>query len=127
LGITGVKVSFPISSFYTNRHKVKTARLERWQKQVETTDVQDKIRQRVNEAFLRYQEAITRVEVAKTDVTRAAENYRIVRNTYFNQTSLITDLLDADVQLLQARFDLAAAQVTARLQYYQLQNATGHL
>jgi len=127
LGITGIKVSFPISSFYSNRHKVKTAKLERWQKQVETADVQDKVRQRVNEAFLRYQEAITKVDVAKTDVARATENYRIVRNTYFNQTSLITDLLDADVQLLQARFDLAAAQVTARLQYYQLQNATGHL
>ncbi|MEN0054859.1 MAG: TolC family protein [Mucilaginibacter sp.] len=127
LGITGVKISFPISSFYTNRHKVKTAKLEHWQKQVETADVQDKIRQRVNEAFLRYQEATTKVDVAKTDVVRAVENYRIVRNTYFNQTSLITDLLDADVQLLQARFDLAAAQVTAHLQYYQLQNTIGRL
>jgi outer membrane protein len=127
LGLAGVKVSYPISSFYTNRHKEKSARIELREKQVENADVQDKVRQRVNEAYLRYQEALTREDVAKTDVARATENYRIVRNTYFNQTSLITDLLDADVQLLQARFDMAAAQMTARLQYYQLQNATGHL
>jgi len=85
------------------------------------------VRQQVNEAYLRYQEALNRVEVSKTNIIQATENRRIVSNTYFNQTSLITDLLDADTQLLQTRFDLAAAEIAAQLQYFQLQNITGNL
>jgi outer membrane protein len=65
--------------------------------------------------------------VAKENIKQASENLRIVNNTYFNQLSLLTDLLDADTQLLQTRFDLAAAQISAELQYYQLQKTIGNL
>ncbi|WP_183558895.1 TolC family protein [Mucilaginibacter sp. SP1R1] len=127
LGVAGLKVSFPISGYYLNTHKQKVAYIEVQKQQIIYADMQDKVRQRLNEAYLRFKEALTKVNVAKVNVTQATENYRIVRNTYFSQTSLITDFLDADVQLLQTNFDLASAQVTAQLQYYQLQNVLGNL
>lgn len=127
LGITGVKVSFPLSSYYLNAHKQKAAAIEVQKQQVLRSDVDDKVRQRLNEAYLRFKEMLTKVDVARSNVGQAAENYRIVQNTYFNQASLITDLLDADVQLLQTKFDLASAQAAAQLQYYQLQNVLGNL
>lgn len=127
LGFYGVKASFPISSLYHNTHKAKAAQLKYEQQEVEHSDTEDKIRQEVNEAYLRYREALTRIDVAKENISQATENLRIVNNTYFNQLSLITDLLDADTQLLQTRFDLAAARIAAQLQYYQLQKAIGNL
>lgn len=127
LGVAGIKVSYPLSGYYTNAHKQKIAALEVEKQQILTADVEDKLRQRLNEAYLRYKEALVKVDVAKTNVSQAAENYRIVRNSYFNQASLITDLLDADVQLLQTNFDLVSAQATAQLHYYQLQNVLGTL
>lgn len=127
LGMAGVKASFPISSFYHNKHKTRAAELRYQQQEVEHEDTQDKIRQEVNEAYLRYQESLTRIAVAKENISQATENLRIVNNTYFNQLSLVTDLLDADTQLLQTRFDLAAAKIAAQLQYYQLQKAIGNL
>jgi len=127
LGMAGVKASFAISSFYHNSHKTKVARLELESQEIEHAETEDVVRQQVNEAWLRYREALNRVDVSQTNVKQAAENRRIVNNTYFNQLSLITDLLDADTQLLQTRFDLAAAQISAQLQYYQLQNVTGKL
>ena len=127
IGLAGIKASFSLSSFYHNYHKNKVARLEYESQEIEHSQTEDNVRQQVNEAYLRYEEALNRIEVSKTNIQQALENRRIVSNTYFNQTSLITDLLDADTQLLQTRFDLAAAQIAAQLQFYQLQNITGNL
>ncbi|WP_167668022.1 TolC family protein [Mucilaginibacter gossypiicola] len=127
LGVAGIKVSYPLSGYYLNAHKQKAAMLEVQKQQLLSLDVQDKVRQRITEAYVRLTEARTKVTVAHDNVSVAAENYRIVKNTYFNQASLITDLLDADVQLLQANFDLVSSEVTAQLQYYQLQNTLGTL
>ncbi|MHB8206292.1 TolC family protein, partial [Mucilaginibacter sp.] len=127
LGFYGIKASFSISSLYQNNHKTTMAKLDYENQEIEHAATQDNIRQQVNEAYLRFKEDLNRIEISKTNLKQAIENYRIVNNTYFNQTSLITDLLDADTQLLQTRFDLAAAQIAAQLQYYQLQNITGKL
>ncbi|QIY90289.1 TolC family protein [Chryseobacterium gallinarum] len=127
LGIVGLKASFSISSLYHNTQKVKAATLE-FEKEEEThKDTEDKVRQQVKEAYLRYQEALEQIRVAETNVTQAKENARITKNTYFSQTSLITDLLDADIQLLQTKFELEAAKIMAQNNYYLLQNITGTL
>ncbi len=94
---------------------------------MEHSDTEDNVRKQLKEAYLRYKEALIGIDVARVNVEQAKENYRIVNNTYFNQSSLITDLLDASVQLLQTRFDLATAEMAASLQYYQLQNVVGNL
>jgi len=39
----------------------------------------------------------------------------------------VTDLLDADTQMLQTRFDLVSANIAARVRYYQLQKVIGNL
>jgi outer membrane protein len=127
LGLYGIKASYSISSLYHNTHKARAAELRYQQQEVEHSDTEDRVRQEVNEAFLRYREALTRIDVAKENISQATENLRIVNNTYFNQLSLITDLLDADTQLLQTRFDFTAARIAAKLQYYQLQKAIGNL
>jgi len=127
LGIAGVKASFPISSFYQNKHKVAAARLDYEQKQIAAKDVGDKVRVNIRQAWLRYQECLEKIAVSQKNVEQSIENQRIVSNTYFNQTSLITDLLDANVQLLQSRFDLVQARTDAQLQYYQLLYVTDKL
>lgn len=127
LGVAGFKLSFPISELYHNVHKVSAAKLELEREEEAHKDAEDKVRQQVKEAFLRYKEALVQIDVAEVSVAQAAENARIIKNAYFNQTSLITDLLDADVQLLQTRFELAAARIMAQNRFYLLQNITGVL
>ncbi len=127
LGVAGLKASFPLSELYHNVHKVRAARLELEKEEEAHRDAEDNVRQHVKEAFLRYREALVQIQVAERNVAQAEENARIVKNTYFSQTSLITDLLDADVQLLQTRFELAAARIMAQNKYYLLQNITGVL
>jgi outer membrane protein len=125
--MTGIRASFPFTAFYHNYHKTKAAELEYKRQEIEHADTQDAIKQQVKEAYLRYKESLNRIDVARTNIAQAAENSRILNNTYFNQLSLVTDLLDANTQLLQTRFDLEAAQIAAQLQYYRLQEAIGNL
>lgn len=127
LGIVGIKASFSISSLYHDTHKVKAAQLEFEKEEELHRDTEDKVRQQVKEAYLRYQEALEQIKVAEANVAQAKENARIIKNTYFSQTSLITELLDADVQLLQTKFELEAAKIMAQNNYYLLQNITGVL
>lgn len=127
LGIAGVKASFPISSLYHNVHKERAAKLELEQEEEVHKDTEDKVRQQVKEAYLRYKEALIQIDVAKVNIERAKENARIIKNNYLNQAVLITDLLDADVQVLQARFDLTAAKIMGQNKYYLLQNIIGTL
>ncbi|WP_249219775.1 TolC family protein [Chitinophaga sp. HK235] len=127
VGIGGVKVSFPISSLYHNMHKVSAAKLELEKEEETHKDTEDKVRQQVKEAFLRYRESLVQIDVATTNVTRAEENARIIKSAYFHQASLVTDLLDADVQLLQTRFELASAKILSQNKYYLLQHITGTL
>ncbi|MET3499796.1 outer membrane protein TolC [Mucilaginibacter rubeus] len=127
LGVAGIRVTMPLSQLYQNRHKVNSAKLELDKEETTHKDIEDKVRQQVKEAYLRYKESLVQIGVAEVDVAHAQENARIIKNTYFNQTSLITDLLDADVQVLQTRFELATARIVAQNKYYLLQNITGVL
>jgi outer membrane protein TolC len=127
LGVAGIRVTMPLSQLYQNIHKVNAAKLELEKEETNHKDTEDKVRQQVREAYLRYKESLVQINVAEANVAHAEENARIIKNTYFNQTSLITDLLDADVQVLQTRFELAAARIVAQNKYYLLQNITGVL
>jgi outer membrane protein len=126
-GMAGLKLKIPISSLYTNKHKVQAAEIRLHSRELEDEDVKDQLRQEIQEAYIRYHEGLKRISVAEENIRQATESYRIVQNTYFSQLALLTDLLDAETQLLQSKFELTTAKVNARIQYYQLQKATGNL
>ncbi|SNC65420.1 Outer membrane protein TolC [Hymenobacter gelipurpurascens] len=127
VGEVGVRVSYNITARWLDRHAEKAAEIGIERQRIGQERVLDDKRQEVKTAYVRYQETQERLRIAEQSIGQAAENYRIVSHTYFNQLALLTDLLDADNQLLQARFDLVTAQTLAGTYYYQLQKAIGHL
>lgn len=127
LGIFGLKASIPLSELYMNRPKNKIALMHYHKEELEHHHTEDEIRKKVYENFLRFKEALIRIDVTKVNVEQATENARIVDNNYFNQTSLITDLLDANIQLIQSQFEYESAKLQAQLTYYHLQHIIGIL
>lgn len=127
LGEVGVRVSYNITARWLDRHAEKAAEIGIERQRIGQEKVLDDKRQEVKTAYVRYQETQERIRIAEQSIRQATENYRIVSRTYFNQLALLTDLLDADNQLLQARFDLVTAQTLAATHYYQLQEAIGLL
>jgi outer membrane protein len=127
VGEVGVRVSYNITARWLDRHAEKAAEIGMERQRIGQEKVLDDKRQEVKTAYVRYQETQERIRIAEQSIGQATENYRIVSRTYFNQLALLTDLLDADNQLLQARFDLVTAQTLAATHYYQLQKAIGLL
>lgn len=127
VGQVGVRISYNITARWSDRHAEKAAEIGIERQRLGEAKAFDDKRMEVKTAYVRYQETLERIRIAEQSIGQATENYRIVNRTYFNQLALLTDLLDADNQLLQARFDLVTAQTLAATQYYQLQKAIGLL
>ena len=123
----GLTLSYPLSSLYKNRHKLEEARLNIDASQQQEELRKQSLRMEIRTALIRHQEAQDRVKALELSVRQARENYRIMRNRYFGQLSILTDLLDANSVLLDAELQLTTARARAIYTYYELQKACGLL
>lgn len=123
----GIGVKYNIASLWKNKTKIQqaTARI----KQVESNKeiLNDNIRLQINQAYQNYLVSVKKIEVYEKSVLQAAENYRITKNKYDNALSTTTELLDADVALLQAKLSVTNAKADSFLAYNKLLNAAGIL
>jgi outer membrane protein TolC len=127
LGIAGIKVSYDISSLYHNKHKVEEAKIELSSANLHHEFINDEVRTRIYKTFYEYDEALKHEKVYEQNQKYADENARILKNAYFNQTALITDLLDANLLQVKAKFELEQAKMNILKTYYSLQFETGTL
>jgi len=127
LGIAGIKASYDISSLYHNKFKVEEARIELSSANLHHQFVNDEVRSRIYKTFYNYEEAIEQEKIFEQNQRYADENARILKNAYFNQTALITDLLDANLLRVKAKFELEQAKMNILKSYYSLQFETGTL
>ena len=123
----GLSFSYPLSSLYRNRHKMKEARQNVLLMRNVEEQKQQHIRMNVQAALLKHHEATDRVEALRLSVKQAEENYRIMQNRYMNQLAILTDLLDADNLRLNAELQLTTARTQVIYTYYELQRAIGAL
>lgn len=123
----GLTLSYPLSSLYKNRHKLEEARLNIDASQQQEELRKQSLRMEIRTALIRHQEAQDRVKALELSVRQARENYRIMRNRYFGQLSILTDLLDANSVLLDAELQLTTARTRVIYTYYELQKACGLL
>ncbi|MCL9807114.1 TolC family protein [Flavobacterium amniphilum] len=123
----GVGVSYDLSSIFKNGKEVKLAKTKAEQAKTAVSMMNDKIKEEVQQAQENYNLSEKQNVVYKQAVEQATENYRIVKDKYDNSLSTTNDLLEADIQQLQTKINLALSQADIALKYYQLQFATGKL
>ena len=87
----------------------------------------DKIKEEVQEANANYELAIQQKEVYLKAQEQATENYRIVKDKYDNGLSTTNDLLEADVDQIQAKINYAIATSDIQEKYYELLYQQGKL
>lgn len=123
----GVGLSYDLSSIFKNGKEVKLARSKSEQAKTAVSILTDKIKEETQQAQENYNLSMKQNMVYKQAVEQATENYRIVKDKYDNSLSTTNDLLEADVQQLQTKINLALSQADIALKYYQLQFAAGKL
>jgi outer membrane protein len=123
----GVGVSYNLSSIWKNNTKLAQARARETQVTASEELLNDDIRLQVNKDYQGWLLAQKKIDVYDKAIAQATENYRITKNKYDNSLVTITDLLEADVSLLQAKLNAAYARADAALAYNKLLSTTGTL
>ena len=87
--------------------------------------LKDGIALEVTQNYLNQQQSVERIAVARQGVQQAEENYRITDEKFKKGLSLNSDLLDAEVALLQARINVTQSLVDYELAEARLEKAIG--
>lgn len=123
----GVGISFPIHSLYKAGKSIKKARYATEQSRRRQADVIQQTNLDIKEDYTRLLEAYDAVTTLEKSVELAHENYNIIENRYRNDIALVTDMLDAANQRLDAELQLVNARINVIFNYYKLMNTSGNL
>ncbi len=110
----------------TNAH-VTEAKARLAEVQANEEEMNENIRRQVNQAYEALLTAQKKIEVSQVSIEQGKENYKIVKNKYDNSLLTVTDLLDANVLMLQSEISLELAKADAILAYNTLLERAGIL
>ncbi len=123
----GVGISFKLSSLYKANKSIKQAHLNTMTSRHRQDDAQEQVSLAMQADYTRYMEAYDEVATLEKNVQLAHENYTVIENRYRNDIVLVTDMLDASNQLLEAELQLANACINVIFNYYKMKNTSGNL
>ncbi|GAA3763515.1 TolC family protein [Flavobacterium ginsengiterrae] len=127
LGQVGIEARFDLSALYKNKTKVAKANTKIDMQKMQTEIVKDEIQDQLFKEHTQYQEILEKFVVVDKALDLAEENYRIVKLKYLNQLVLITEMVDADNALLQAKYNKISTHLDAVLKHYELMHTAGML
>ena len=123
----GLSLSWDISSFYNLKHRVGSDKLQIDKSNTQLQIVKDEIDKEVKKATVRYAENKKNIPTFIKNVELAQNHYKIIKSRYDNDFALISDMVDAEVQLNSAKISLINANIDLIIQFYSLKYAMGKL
>jgi outer membrane protein TolC len=123
----GLSLNWDISSFYNLKHRTNADKFQIDKRNIALDETRDQIEREVKAAVIKFEESKENITTYKKDVELALSNYKIVKSRYDNDFALISDMVDAELQLNGAKISLVNANLDLIIQYYSLQYAMGTL
>jgi outer membrane protein TolC len=123
----GIGLKYNISSLWKTKSKIAEAKSKETELMANEAELSDRLKLQVNQSFENFLLSQKKTEVYQKAVIQATENYRITKNKYDNSLVNTTELLDANVALLQSKINLAVAKADVLLAYSKLLETTGTL
>lgn len=123
----GVGIKYNIGNLFKANKKVKADKLGIQKAQEEMQVAQEQIMLGMQAAHIKYKEAYTLLKTKEKSVELATQNYDVVNYRYTNDLALITDLLDASSQKLNAELEEVNARINILYNYYKLHYISGTL
>ena len=123
----GLSLNWDVSSFYNIKHKVRADKLQIEKSNIALDAAKDQIDKEVKTTYVKFAESKRNIATYKKDVELSLSNYKIVKSRYDNDFALISDMVDAELQLNNSKISLVNANLDLIIQYYSLQFAMGKL
>jgi outer membrane protein len=121
----GIGVSFDIWNWGTTVHQTDQAKAQLLQAEDGYAQLKDAVTLDVTRNYLNLHRAEERIAVAEQEVKQAEENYRVTNARFKQGLALNTDLLDAEVALLQAKTNYTQSLVDHEIAEAGLERAVG--
>ncbi|WP_235906234.1 TolC family protein [Ginsengibacter hankyongi] len=121
----GVGVKYDLGSLWKTKAKIVQAQAREKEISAGQAQLDDDVRLQVNKDYENILLSQKKTEVYQKAVAQATENYRITKNKYDNNLVNTSDLLDANVSLLQSEISLAVAKADVLLAYDKLLETSG--
>jgi len=123
----GATVSWNAASLWTNKNKVSEARIQQKEIGLQKDILTDNVKTELNRNYQNYKLAVQKINVLETSIAQATENDRLLASKYKNNIASVTDRIDAETLLYQAKINLELAKADAKLAYYTLLKSTGKI
>jgi outer membrane protein TolC len=123
----GVGIKYSLGNLYKSGAKIRAAGLAATRASEEKAIAEEHISLAVEDAFTHYREACSLLETKEKSVELATQNYTVVAYRYENDLALLTDLLDAVSQKLDAELQVINAKINIIFNYYKLKYISGIL
>jgi outer membrane protein TolC len=123
----GVGLKYNLSSLWKTKAKIAQAKSREEEIMENEAQLSDAVRLSINRDFENLLLSQKKIDVYKKAVIQAEENNRITQNKYNNALVNTTDLLDANLLLLQSKINLAVAKADVLLAYSKLLETAGIL
>jgi outer membrane protein TolC len=123
----GVGLSYDLSGILKNSANVKAAESRVLEVRNTEAVMTDRIKVEVQKSIEDYDLAINQSVVYDEALLQAAENYRLVKDKFDNGLSDTNDLVEADVEHLNAKINTALSKATIIQKYYELLSVSGQL
>ena len=123
----GVGVQYNLAALWKTNTKLLQAKAREKELEANEEQLNDAIRLQVNQDYQNYLLSQKRIEVYQKALQQATENYRITKNKYDNSLVTVTELLDADVALLQVKLNVSLSKADAVQGYNRLLHSAGIL
>ncbi|MCI0707990.1 MAG: TolC family protein [Ignavibacteriae bacterium] len=121
----GVTVQWNVWDWLTTSHQVSQAEASVQQADAALLQLENAVEMQVMQQYWKVQESQQKQAVAKKGLEQASENYRITNEKYKSGIGTNTDVLDAEVAMLQARLNYLQANIDYQLAQAALKHAAG--
>ncbi|WP_347049867.1 TolC family protein [Flavobacterium olei] len=123
----GVGLSYDLSGILKNNAHVREAESRALEVKNTEAVMTDRIKVEVQKSIEDYDLAINQSVVYDEALQQAAENYRLVKDKFDNGLSDTNDLVEADVEHLNAKINTALSKAAIIQKYYELLSVSGQL
>ncbi|TDG37304.1 TolC family protein [Pedobacter changchengzhani] len=123
----GATVSWNIGSLWTNKNKISEAKVQQNSISIQKDILTDQVKTDINRNYQNYQVALSKIKVLETSIDQATENDKLLASKYKNNVASVTDRIDAETLLYQAKINLEISKADAGLAYFTLLKSTGKI
>jgi len=123
----GATVSWNVGNLWTNKNKISEAKIQQNAITIQKDILSDQVKTDINKNYQNYLVAVDKIKILETSITQATENDKLLASKYKNNVASVTDRIDAETLLYQAKINLEIAKADAGLAYYTLLKSTGKI